>query len=135
MHSTHTSINIPIPHYMDLKEEYKVFQHSGLQISFFIVCLPHVPFRISLQCDHALRWWQKESTMMGWGCLGWTSSSSQLWEGCLNPVLLTFYFKAVWISLKCPYLEVLNYEVFLFGKNIIVKSAAGVTSSMVQISV
>lgn len=39
--------------------------------SFFIVCLPHVPFRISLQCNCALRWWQKESTMMGWGSLSW----------------------------------------------------------------
>lgn len=67
----------------------------------------------------------------GWGSPGWRFVFQPALGGLTKPSLLMLCFKAVWISLKCPYLEVLNYEVFLFGKNIIIESAAGVASSMV----
>lgn len=35
------------------ESESTVFPRSGCQISFISVCPPHVPFRISLQRDHA----------------------------------------------------------------------------------
>lgn len=84
-------------------------------------------------CDGTMLWddgrkkalWRDEAVWAG------ASSSSQLYEGWWSTVFLMLFFKAVWISLECPYLEVLNYEVFLFGKYIIIESAAGVASSMV----
>lgn len=44
---------------------------------------------------------------------------------------VVFLRQSEWVSLECPYLEVLNYEVFLFGKDIIIESAARVAPSMV----
>lgn len=48
-----------------------------------------------------------------------------------KPIPFNVRVKAAWISLECPYLEVLNYEVFFFGKNIIIESATGIASAMV----